>query len=48
MSKIAVLGSGKVGEVLADGCLKHGHEVTRASREPDKLAAWKTSAGAKA
>jgi predicted dinucleotide-binding enzyme len=48
MSKVAVLGSGQVGQVLADGFLKHGHEVMRASREPGKLAAWKAGAGAKA
>jgi 8-hydroxy-5-deazaflavin:NADPH oxidoreductase len=48
MSKIAVLGSGQVGQVLADGLLKHGHEVMRASREPGKLEKWKVSAGAKA
>jgi len=48
MSKIAVLGSGQVGQVLADGFLKHGHEVMRASREPAKLEKWKTTAGAKA
>ncbi len=48
MSKIAVLGSGQVGQVLADGFLKHGHEVMRASRQPDKLAAWKNGAGSKA
>jgi hypothetical protein len=48
MGKIAVLGSGEVGKVLADGFLKIGHEVMRASREPGKLAAWKTSAGPKA
>jgi predicted dinucleotide-binding enzyme len=48
MSKIAVLGSGQVGQVLADGLLKHGHEVMRASREPGKLEKWKASAGAKA
>lgn len=48
MSKVAVLGSGQVGEVLANGFLKHGHEVLRASREPDKLAAWKAGAGPKA
>jgi predicted dinucleotide-binding enzyme len=41
MSKIGVLGSGQVGEVLADGFLKHGHDVMRGSREPGKLAAWK-------
>lgn len=44
--KIAVLGSGTVGEVLADGFLKHGHTVTRGSRDPDKLAAWATRTGA--
>jgi predicted dinucleotide-binding enzyme len=43
--KIGVLGSGKVGEVLADGFLKHGHAVMRGSREPGKLAAWKAGAG---
>ncbi|MGA7124563.1 MAG: NAD(P)-binding domain-containing protein [Polyangiaceae bacterium] len=48
MSKIAVLGSGQVGQVLADGLLKHGHEVMRASRDPSKLSSWKTAAGAKA
>ncbi len=48
MSKIAVLGSGQVGQVLADGFLKHGHEVMRASREPGKLQDWKKGAGDKA
>ncbi|HEY2406923.1 MAG TPA: NAD(P)-binding domain-containing protein [Polyangiaceae bacterium] len=48
MSKISVLGSGMVGEALANGFLKHGHDVLRASREPSKLDAWKSGAGAKA
>jgi len=48
MSKVAILGSGQVGEVLGNGFLAHGHEVLRASREPDKLAAWKAAAGPKA
>ncbi|HSY24187.1 MAG TPA: NAD(P)-binding domain-containing protein [Polyangiaceae bacterium] len=48
MSNIAVLGSGQVGQVLADGFLAQGYSVMRASREPIKLAAWKTGAGAKA
>lgn len=48
MSKIAVLGSGQVGQVLADGLLRYGHEVMRGTREPSKLAEWKASAGAKA
>lgn len=48
MKKIAVLGSGQVGETLANGFLKHGHEVMRGSREVGKLATWKTGGGAKA
>jgi predicted dinucleotide-binding enzyme len=48
MIKVSVLGSGQVGEVLANGFLKHGHEVIRASRDPDKLAPWLSSAGSKA
>jgi hypothetical protein len=48
MKKIAVLGSGKVGEVLANGFLKHGYEVMRGSREPGKLSEWKQAGGAKA
>jgi predicted dinucleotide-binding enzyme len=48
MKRIAVLGSGMVGQVLADGFLKHGHDVMRGSREPAKLAEWKTGGGAKA
>lgn len=48
MKKIGVLGSGVVGEVLANGFLKHGYEVMRGSREPSKLAEWKEKAGPKA
>jgi predicted dinucleotide-binding enzyme len=44
MKKIGILGSGKVGEVLANGFLGHGHAVMRGSREPGKLAAWKAAA----
>jgi len=44
MKKVAVLGSGQVGEVLANGFLKHGYAVMRASREPEKLAGWKSGA----
>jgi 8-hydroxy-5-deazaflavin:NADPH oxidoreductase len=46
--KIGVLGSGMVGQVLADGLLKHGHEVLRGSRDPSKLQAWRASAGPRA
>lgn len=48
MKKVAVVGSGVVGEVLSNGFLKHGYEVIRASREPAKLAEWQKGAGAKA
>ena len=46
--RIGVLGSGVVGQVLSDGFLKKGHEVTRGSREPGKLQEWATAAGPKA
>jgi len=48
MEKVAVLGSGIVGQVLADGFLAHGFEVMRGSRDPGKLADWKQKAGARA
>lgn len=48
MKKVAVLGSGMVGETLAGGFLKHGHDVMRASRDPSKLADWKVKAGERA
>lgn len=48
MNKVAILGSGQVGQVLADGFLKHGYEVMRGTRTPEKLGEWKAKAGAKA
>jgi hypothetical protein len=48
MGNVAVLGSGVVGQVLADGFLKHGFEVMRGSRDPEKLADWKQRAGSRA
>ncbi|MEJ7729150.1 MAG: NAD(P)-binding domain-containing protein [Polyangiaceae bacterium] len=47
MKKIGVIGSGVVGQVLADGFLKHGYEVMRGTRDLAKLADWKGKAGAK-
>jgi len=44
MKKIAILGSGQVGETLANGFLVHGYPTMRASREPAKLEAWKKTA----
>ncbi len=46
--KVAVLGSGVVGEVLANGFLKHGYAVMRGSRDPAKLKDWQSKAGANA
>lgn len=48
MKKVAVIGSGVVGQVLSDGFLKHGYEVVRATRDPSKLADWLKGAGPKA
>jgi len=47
-TRVAVLGSGTVGQVLADGFLQHGDEVMRASRDPAKLADWVAAAGPRA
>jgi predicted dinucleotide-binding enzyme len=44
MKNVAVLGSGQVGDVLSNGFLAHGYAVMRATREPQKLQAWKASA----
>jgi 8-hydroxy-5-deazaflavin:NADPH oxidoreductase len=38
--KAGILGSGDVGQVLAAGFLKHGHEVMIGTRTPEKLAPW--------
>jgi predicted dinucleotide-binding enzyme len=46
--KVGVLGSGVVGQTLADALLKQGHEVMRGSREPSKLEAWRHGAGPRA
>ena len=40
--KIGVLGSGVVAKVLAAGFLKHGHQVKIGTRDPGKLAGWKS------
>lgn len=45
---IGVIGSGVVGEALANGFLKHGYAVMRGSRDPGKLADWLKLAGEKA
>ncbi|HSG99895.1 MAG TPA: NAD(P)-binding domain-containing protein [candidate division Zixibacteria bacterium] len=46
--RVAVIGSGPVGETLANGFLAHGYHVMRASRSPEKLADWLDRAGERA
>src|SRR5688572_19450558 len=46
-AKVGVLGTGQVGDTLANGFIKHGYQVMRGSRSPDKLADWKAQIGAK-
>jgi len=46
--KVAVIGSGPVGEQLANGFLKKGYQVKRGSRTPEKLNDWLSKAGEKA
>lgn len=48
MANIGVIGSGTVGQTLADGLIKHGHKVMRGSRDPKKMADWKAQAGPQA
>jgi 8-hydroxy-5-deazaflavin:NADPH oxidoreductase len=38
--KVGVIGSGMVGQTLAAGFLKHGHQVEIGTREPAKLKDW--------
>lgn len=38
--KVGVIGSSTVGQTLAAGFLKHGHEAMIGTREPTKLAEW--------
>jgi predicted dinucleotide-binding enzyme len=44
MKKVSVLGSGAVGDVLSNAFLSLGYPVIRGSRDPGKLADWKSSA----
>jgi 8-hydroxy-5-deazaflavin:NADPH oxidoreductase len=48
IAKIGILGSGIVGQTLADGFLRHGYEVMRGSRDPGKLDSWRAGAGPRA
>lgn len=46
--KVGILGSGPVGEALANGFLKYKYDVMRGSRSPEKLSDWKKKASEKA
>ena len=37
---VGIIGSGAVGQTLAAGFVKHGHEVALGTREPAKLKDW--------
>ena len=41
--KVGILGSGDVGKSLADGFVRHGHEVTVGTRDASQLAEWSKS-----
>ncbi|MEI6456456.1 MAG: NAD(P)-binding domain-containing protein [bacterium] len=45
MKKIGILGSGIVGQTLANGFLKHGYEVMIGTSDPGKLETWKSKGG---
>ena len=45
MTKVGVIGSGVVGKALAEGFVKHGHQVMVGTREPAKLAEWAAALG---
>jgi len=45
MSRVAIIGSGEVGQALARGFKAHGYEVRIASRTPEKLADFSREAG---
>jgi hypothetical protein len=46
-TKIGILGSAMVGQALADGFIKYGHEVKIGTRDVAKLAEWKSKTGEK-
>jgi 8-hydroxy-5-deazaflavin:NADPH oxidoreductase len=38
--KVGILGTGMVGQVLASGFIKHGHQVMIGTRSPEKISEW--------
>lgn len=47
MKKIGIIGSGIVGQTLANGFIKYGYQVMIGTREVSKLAEWKKQVGEK-
>lgn len=47
VQRVGVLGSGVVGQVLANGFLKYNYEVMVGTRDASKLAEWKSNTGEK-
>ena len=45
MKNIGILGSGEVGQTLAEGFLKYGHKVCVGTGHPDKLNDWRSQQG---
>ena len=43
--KIGILGSGIVGQTLANGFIKHGYDVVIGTRKKEKLSEWKEKTG---
>lgn len=48
MKKVGILGSGIVGQTLANGFLKYGYDVMIGTSDVKKLAEWKSKAGSSA
>ena len=46
--KIGILGSGIVGQTLANGFIKHNYDIMIGTSNPSKLSEWKKKAGNKA
>ncbi|HVS94108.1 MAG TPA: NAD(P)-binding domain-containing protein [Mucilaginibacter sp.] len=47
MTNIGILGSGDVGQTLAEGFLKYGYSVCLGTGHPDKLDEWRSQQGEK-
>ena len=47
MKKVGIIGSGEVGQTLANGFIKHGYDVMIGTRSVKKLDEWKNSYGGK-